>query len=281
MNSDIRIKIGFIRHHKTTRLQGLLGAEAVLALVELWCYTAQNIPSGDLSGLSNMEIAAAAGWPKELANEFVGALQKCCWLDQNMGLHAWKEHQAYAFHAPLRSKIAKRAAMIRHHPRDVTAQGMPTAYAASKQPADAPDPTPSPDPVLQGQLVGSSILPFEANDLLPPHMPESQKPRIRAGRGRVNGNSSGYSPDFQAFWKEYPVKVAVADAERAYLNAVRLTTPETILAAVKAQKAAPVGSGLNKVKGGDGRGGNPHPATWLNGRRWNDQMPEERELGDF
>lgn len=70
---------------------------------------------------------------------------------------------------------------------------------------------------------------------------------------------------FELFWTAYPRKTAKAAAVKAW-SKIKLT-PELM---------ASIMVGLNAAKGSDGwmrDGGRfiPHPATWLNGKRWEDE----------
>ena len=67
---------------------------------------------------------------------------------------------------------------------------------------------------------------------------------------------------FAVWYAEYPRHKARGAAARAYRAALKLTTAETLLAAVRRYKAECAGRDLDKVK---------HPATWLNGRCWEDE----------
>ena len=72
---------------------------------------------------------------------------------------------------------------------------------------------------------------------------------------------------FDTFWEAYPRKTAKQDALRAF----RKISPsqemlKTLLSALEAQKKQD-----SWIK--DGGAFIPHPATWLNGRRWEDQLP--------
>jgi hypothetical protein len=68
---------------------------------------------------------------------------------------------------------------------------------------------------------------------------------------------------FSDFWKAYPRKVGKGNAERAWHTAVKKAPQETILAALETQRP---------VFGQRGKKFIPHPATWLNGRRWEDDV---------
>jgi hypothetical protein len=69
---------------------------------------------------------------------------------------------------------------------------------------------------------------------------------------------------FEKFYAAYPKKVARADAERAWRQAVKLEEVPAILARLE----------INKL--GEWRGKEkrfiPYPATWLRGRRWQDEI---------
>ena len=72
---------------------------------------------------------------------------------------------------------------------------------------------------------------------------------------------------FDEFWNIYPRKVGKAEAERAYLKALKVATPEQIIAGAK--------------KYADDKNRIPiytaHPSTWLNQGRWEDEPIPSRE----
>lgn len=83
--------------------------------------------------------------------------------------------------------------------------------------------------------------------------------------------------DFERFWQSYPRKVGKVKAEAAFQ---KVTVPvEVLLSAVEEQ---------NKSTQWTKDNGQfiPHPATWLNGKRWEDQLepdvaaPNIRELDE-
>lgn len=151
MNSDIRIAVSFLDHKKTIKLQRRLGADGVLCLVRLWCYTAQNKPDGILSGMDAEDIEIAAKWNGEVG-AFVSTLKEVEWLDHDeiYSIHDWKEHNPYAFHAKSRQKQARKAAAARYaKPKSEHAHSMQTALLntdGSTTPVPSPLPTPIPIP---------------------------------------------------------------------------------------------------------------------------------------
>lgn len=75
------------------------------------------------------------------------------------------------------------------------------------------------------------------------------------------------SEGFEEFWKEYPRKIAKSNALRSWLKIKPdKSLTSKIIVAVKFQKSS------IQWRKDDGQF-IPHPATWLNGHRWEDQLP--------
>ena len=73
--------------------------------------------------------------------------------------------------------------------------------------------------------------------------------------------------DFEAFWAAYPRKTAKADARKAFSRAAKKTTAPEMLGGLERAKAGWVDANFI-----------PHPATWLNGERWQDEPSEVIQL---
>lgn len=81
----------------------------------------------------------------------------------------------------------------------------------------------------------------------------------------MSGKPDGAEETFDQFWQQYPNKVAKANALKAW----RKIKPDASL-------LAKILKGLSVAKASEGwvkDGGRfvPHPATWLNGKRWEDE----------
>lgn len=73
----------------------------------------------------------------------------------------------------------------------------------------------------------------------------------------------GYTPEFLEFWKAYPQRIGKGDAFRSW---VKMTPPlSRCLQAIEEQKKG------RKWK----EGFIPNPATWINQRRWEDEVQPE------
>jgi hypothetical protein len=99
-----------------------------------------------------------------------------------------------------------------------------------------------------------------------PSPPKEEEPSLRSGsRARANPASQL----FEEFWSAYPRKVGKAGARKAWPKACKK------LEAARLVKAADYWAGLWQQAGTDAQF-IPHPATWLNGERWNDEPPVAR-----
>jgi hypothetical protein len=108
---DYRVRVGWRGHWKRELVHATCGADGVLAVSDLWEFCAQNKPDGDLSGMTDRQIAAAAGYRGDYG-AWVDALCEAVLLEGEPGdrrVHDWRDHQPYAASAPARSKGAKAA----------------------------------------------------------------------------------------------------------------------------------------------------------------------------
>ena len=69
---------------------------------------------------------------------------------------------------------------------------------------------------------------------------------------------------FQEFWDAYGHKVGLGAAEKAFDRAAKIEDPATIISAARE---------FSKSRSGAEPRFTPHPATWLNGKRWADAAP--------
>ncbi|MCE2713160.1 MAG: hypothetical protein LW688_11575 [Cryomorphaceae bacterium] len=72
--------------------------------------------------------------------------------------------------------------------------------------------------------------------------------------------------DFEIFWKAYPRRVAKAVARKAWMQTAKIRPPlDELLAAINSQCQS------EQWQKDNGQF-IPHPATWLRGERWSDEM---------
>lgn len=90
----IRVKTGFYTHRKTIRLMNLIGKDAYWVPVRLWSYCAENQPDGNLSSYTPQEMAMLIAYDKD-ACSMLEALKSCGFIDSDMTIHGWFEHNGY------------------------------------------------------------------------------------------------------------------------------------------------------------------------------------------
>lgn len=88
-------------------------------------------------------------------------------------------------------------------------------------------------------------------------------------RREDNKHTTASPVGFAEFWTAYPRKKGKAEAEKAFAKAIKLTDLDTLLLAIKLQSS--------ELKWHDKANERyiPHPATWLNARRWEDSAPQK------
>lgn len=105
-------------------------------------------------------------------------------------------------------------------------------------------------------------------DNIPPISPKGDKPEIKP-------ETDSFSESFNDFWKAYPKKVSKANALKAW-NKLKPNGDlvREILSALERQKTS-----VQWQK--DNGQFIPYPATWLNGRRWEDEQQAVSALPDY
>ncbi|MGD0233276.1 MAG: hypothetical protein ABSC55_01940 [Syntrophorhabdales bacterium] len=164
---DIRIKFSFLTHRKRKRLEGLLGAQGVLSLNNLWISAAQTRSKGVLYGMDETDIALDAQWPGR-ADEFCKALVDIGWLDRSengvYSLHDWEEHQPYVFHSEERSAQAKEAVQTRWRRKAKDRDEIPPEYDPyTDRNTPSPNPSPSPEKEIKEKIKEGSSSSFSKN----------------------------------------------------------------------------------------------------------------------
>lgn len=118
------------------------------------------------------------------------------------------------------------------------------------------------------QLVGTGDIPEYTSVDVPEYTSNQENQSLRESRTTplpLKGDDG-----FDQFWKAYPKKVAKVAALRAWRRLHYPNLVATIMATLERFKSSP-----DWLKN---RGAYiPHPATWLNGRRWEDELPSSND----
>lgn len=107
----LNLDLDFFSHPKTVRLVGLLGRDAEVLPIRLWCYCGRHhCVSGRLSGYSPQEVESAVGWWGK-SGEMVAAMLKVGFIEQvadGYQVHDWSEHAGHLAAFKKRAKSAAR-----------------------------------------------------------------------------------------------------------------------------------------------------------------------------
>lgn len=100
--------------------------------------------------------------------------------------------------------------------------------------------------------------------------PESNPIRTQNPNPNPNTNAHTRESEFEIFWNAYPRKAGSKQKAMAAFKKIGVPL-QTLLQAIEKQKRS---SQWTK----DGGRFIPHPATWLNGSRWEDDLPEDKSI---
>lgn len=141
-----------------------------------------------------------------------------------------------------------------------------TNGAKGGRPKKNPDAT---EPKPTGLLMGS-VLETQPKALQTPDTRHQETPP----NPRKRGNVHEFPPGFDSFWAAYPRKTAKPKAAQAF---ARLSPDATLLGTMLAAVSAQSRSEQWTKDGGQFI---PHPASWLNARRWEDEAPAASAKND-
>ena len=107
---------------------------------------------------------------------------------------------------------------------------------------------------------------IDKNSIYIPHSADREKPK-------KTKNNPEFDARFDEFWKSYPRKVAKQDAQKAFM---KIAPDDEILSLMLKALA-------KEKKSEQWREDRfiPYPATWLNGKRWEDDREEETQFADY
>ena len=91
----------------------------------------------------------------------------------------------------------------------------------------------------------------------------SPRPDKEESDQRTTPTKDSVELDFETWWKSVPRRVAKGAAWRAYRTALQKTDAGTLLTGIKKYAVAVAGRESQYIK---------HPATWLNGECWEDEL---------
>jgi hypothetical protein len=228
--------------------------------VTLWCRAWHQVPAGSLPK-DDATLCNLAGLGRDL---------KTWKRIKPVALHGFQECTDGRLYHLLLCNMASNAATEKHRYEDRKERDRLRKKNGSTE-GNPPDIPPNSRGIpaegmgnSSGNGVNSSGIPRrnavegegEEKESKPPYTPPPQNSASPA-----DGKKLPDAPGFEAFWAAYPRKVAKHAARQAYVRALR------------AASAVVISAGLQRQRWPD-KNYVPHPATWLNQRRWTDDPAE-------
>lgn len=276
-------------HPKTKRLAKRLKIQPYAAaglLHFLWYWAVDYAPDGDLSGFEDWEIADAAGYEKDPA-KLMDALIFSGFLDnteQGIKIHDWDDYAGRTIEQREEKKKKNRERQQKYRERHKDEKTDNASVTPEKPENKDPvtqdnesvtrDITPSNEPtehnITEHNITIHNITEQDSNT--PPIPPT----------GGGEGKPPEKPPDlqkkrFDEFWERYPKKQGKGAAEKSWAK-IKPTRElhERIMAAVQDN----IDHNLNWKR--DNGQYIPNPSTWLNQRRWEDEIPKatQRQGGE-
>jgi len=222
-------------------------------LAWFWSWALDNAPDGDISDISPRNIARASSWSGD-AQLYFDALVEAGFIDvtdDDIYIHGWDEYGGKL--VDQRTKEKERSRKRR------ASDGRPRTdtEATDGRPADnrqTTDGQPLADKIRLDKSTQEEIRQEESTLR---HLSQTPKGEARA--------KPEPDPLFAEFWEVYPKKVAKQEAEKVWRK-LRVDSAlfEAIMQGVERWKQSAQWADTQFV---------PHPATFLNGKRWEDHVP--------
>lgn len=308
MNTDFRLSIGLFTHPKFIKLQRKLGDAGGLSYIRLLSFTAQHRPTGNLTGMDAEDIAIAAQWDSD-AETFVAALVQIGLLDDTgegyYAVHDWVEHNPWAAGAPERSEKGKKAADARwgnsgsnrdeckthansnagsmqdasgEHARSNTPLLPSPSLSVSKNPRKAPrEGIGAVAEDYGGVGVEENAEKSEVQGKAEPaSLPPARRPAVK--RASQHGWSwltvhpdeanAQHADRFESFWDAYPRRESPRDAWKAWQKLLAEWTDD-----LERRIDESLAAHCRSAQWAEDKSKIPHPATWINSRRWEGEPP--------
>lgn len=222
------------------RMVALDTGQPVHVVVAVWtamlCHASAANPRGTLAGWNDKRTAAMLDLSAEQITAIRQAMQGVS-LDGER-LSAWDDEQFAS------DNVTARSQRCRDKKR---AEATPETVAA---------PTSNVDATLQA--TDATFPPLRATDT----DSDTDSPNGEEKKKKKRPPKADTSPEFEAFYEEYPEKVSKPAAWKAWQGAIRKTTLDRIMNGLRQYKHELAKPNARYPC---------HPATWLNNERWNDQ----------
>jgi len=254
----------YFDHPKTRRLKSLLDSCADVYPIRLWAYVAKyHCEDADLGDYAEAELAGIMGYAGDPSIIVTAMLRVGFLVKDGAGrthVKDWAAHEGHIAAYRRRAIVANNSRWGKLAGNNAPSNATSISKESPNQPTNQPYQPTKTDTVKIGGV--------EQGPAIPADQDKPQKPGSKGNQRPRKSSAAGDNPGFNAFWVSYPKKIAKEAARRIYerispseeLNAV-------IISAVQAWSKSPQWTK-------DGGQFIPHAATWLNQKRWQDEIPK-------
>jgi hypothetical protein len=297
---DIRLAVGAADHPKMKKLDRRLDgdpSDPFRCWIRLLSHARVNKSDGRLDGMTSEDIEIAAGWTRR-AGAFVSAMLEVKLLEQEPEagcfiIHDWEENQPFASGSAARSEHARKAAQARWNRFDSLG-------------AECPEQCPEHEGVLHRASNGNALFSSSPSD--PDRFgssrtdPDNASPEADFASGRKRSEQRQVSPQPAAEFTGHdpsllepsgeptiasPLAELSATFDEFYAQYPRHVGRDAAAKVWRRLNAADRQAALDDLPGRKMAWERartepqfiPHPATWLNQRRWTDELPKGARLG--
>lgn len=254
-----------VRRLRDSDLAAYATAEEFRAAVLLWCAAWHQVPASSLPD-DDRVLAHLAGFGRDVDGWLTvkeGALRHFEKASDGRLYHpviaekaseAWHEKLSYRDRKERRIEIARKAAEDRWRKSATSPDDMPDAVDEESMMQCIKDASSIDDAMLKGTGTGAGT--GINNSLSPPPRPAEEV---------IEAPGLKYTAEFEAWWAAYPRKSGKVAAFEAYKRAKKKIGPGAT------EKLSSAVADLAKAMAGREERFIPHPTTWLNQGRWDDE----------
>ncbi len=249
------------RHPKTKKLARRLGASipaTVGHLHLLWHWAMDFAEDGNLGDFESWELADAAMWEGD-PDEFVDGLVTVGFIDQTEAggeLHDWHDYAGKLIQR--RKEDAERKRLARQK-ADKTGTSPDDPGASAGRPQDVRTPS--------DVTVPNRTVPNPTGGNTPPNPPQRKRAR-KAAKAQEPTLTPEQLDRFERWYQHWPRKENRAKAEESW---AAIDPDDALVDKMIATTQVYARSEKWREDGGKYI---PHPSTWLNNARWNDEPPK-------
>lgn len=266
-----KVDDGFHGHPKVMDLS--LAAVGLWTLAGTWC--ASYLTDGEIPLKAVLRIGGTKKQAKELVSSGL-------WSEKSADLYQfcdWNDYQ------PTKETVEAERAQARERMKELRSKRKGTAKGETPESSvesddvrpntsrtddeRSPEPPENDDGTAPARSEEVRVAPTQPLSPIPVPLPTKEEKTCPTSSDETDPKPVTYSPAFEAFWDAYPRKVGKKAASAAFNKARKTATLQTICTGAARYRDDPNLPPTEYI---------PHPSTWLNEGRWDDEPEPPRNV---